>query len=93
MASLLIPLLIIERIDRKRKVLYWVGENKCSGVQCLMEWEKACTPKENGGLCVKNLHVQNFCPLVKPVTKLYTKTTHPGNCRPPLYHHTLLATA
>jgi hypothetical protein len=36
MASLLILMLIIEKIDRKRRAFFWAGEEACSGAQCLV---------------------------------------------------------
>jgi hypothetical protein len=38
MASLLIPILIIEKLDRKRRIL--AGDDACSGAKCLVAWEK-----------------------------------------------------
>jgi hypothetical protein len=45
MASLLIPLLIIEKIVRKCRAFFWAGDDACTGAQCLVAWKKACTPR------------------------------------------------
>jgi hypothetical protein len=39
MASLLLPILILQKIDRKRKSFFWAGEDHCSGAQCLVAWD------------------------------------------------------
>jgi hypothetical protein len=55
MSSLLIPILVLEKIDKRRRAFFWAGHEICSGAQCLVAWEKTCTPKNNAGLGVKNL--------------------------------------
>jgi hypothetical protein len=65
MASLLIPLLIIEKIDKRRRAFFWEGEDTVSGSQCLVAWSRACLPKKMAGLGIKNLHLQNVYLLLK----------------------------
>lgn len=63
---LLLPILIIQKIDKKKgRDFFWVGDDTCSGAQCLVACERVCSPKENGGLGVKNLYLQNVCLLLK----------------------------
>jgi hypothetical protein len=45
--------------------------------QCLIAWENICKPKKNGGLGIKNLHLQNKCLLMKFVVKALLPTPTP----------------
>jgi hypothetical protein len=65
MSSLLLPILIIQKIDKRRRTFFWSDDEHCTGAQCLVAWERVCTPKDCGGLGVKNLHAQNICLLLK----------------------------
>jgi hypothetical protein len=65
MASLFISLLLIEKIDKKRRAFFWAGEDSCLDAQCLVAWSRACMPKKSAGLGIKNLHVQNIWLLLK----------------------------
>jgi hypothetical protein len=62
MASLLLPILILQKIDKKRKSFFWAGDDHCTGAQCLVSWDSA---KHSGGLGVKNLCIQNICLMLK----------------------------
>jgi len=42
-----------------------------SGAQCLVAWEKACLPKEQGGLGIKDLRSFNQCLLLKLLHRLH----------------------
>ncbi|GJM96263.1 hypothetical protein PR202_ga13083 [Eleusine coracana subsp. coracana] len=42
-----------------------------NGVQCLVAWERACQPKEAGGLGLKQLDTQNQCLLLKLLHRLH----------------------
>ena len=49
-----------------------MADNKCHGSKCLVAWENACTPKEEGGLGLKDLVLQNCCMLMKLIDKLFS---------------------
>ena len=77
MSSLAIPISIIKAIDSKRRAFFWAADDTCSGAQCLVAWDKACTPKNVGGLGVKNLNAQNVCLLLKLCYKFLHATDTP----------------
>jgi hypothetical protein len=63
MVSLLIPLLIVEKLDKKEgPFLGWGGFVLRFTV---LSYSRACLPKQSVGLGIKNLHVQNVCLLLK----------------------------
>jgi hypothetical protein len=55
----------IEKLNKKKRAFFWAHEETCTGAQCLVAWDKVCTPKSAGGLGVKNLEIQNVCLLLK----------------------------
>jgi hypothetical protein len=79
MASLLLPILILQKIDRKRKSFFWAGDDHYSGAQCLVAWDSVCLSKPDGGIGVKNLRVQNVCLLLKFCYKTLHNPTTPWN--------------
>lgn len=70
MSTINIPKTVVKAIDRRRRAFFWTGEDTCHGSKCLVAWENVQTPKEAGGLGVKDLHSQNHCLLMKFVDKL-----------------------
>src|SRR6185295_5491168 len=55
-AAMLPPPGVTDVLDRKRRAFLWSGESTTSGAQCLVAWEKACLPKQQSGLRVKDLN-------------------------------------
>jgi hypothetical protein len=51
------PKWLIKKIDRIRRSFLWCGEENASGAKCLVNWKQVCSPKEFGGLGVKDLHL------------------------------------
>ena len=47
-------------------------------VSCLVAWDKVRCSKDQGGLGIKDLEVQNICLLLKLLHKLYTATQSSG---------------
>jgi len=70
-SAMLLPRGIIDVLDRKRRAFLWSGESTTSGAQCLVAWEKACLPKEQGGLGIKDLRSFNQCLLLKLLHRLH----------------------
>jgi len=72
MLALEVPKTIIKAIDRRRRAFFWTGEGSCHGSKCLVAWESIQAAKENGGLGVKDLELQNHCLLMKFIDKLFS---------------------
>ncbi|TVU23691.1 hypothetical protein EJB05_26070, partial [Eragrostis curvula] len=49
----------------------WSGEEKTSGAQCLVAWDKVTTLREHGGLGIRDLAFQNNCLLLKLIHRLH----------------------
>ncbi|CAN6345376.1 unnamed protein product [Urochloa humidicola] len=71
MSVLSLPQGVLDAFDKRRRAFLWSGEDSVSGAQCLMAWEQACLPKEQGGLGIKNIAVQNQCLLLKLLHRLH----------------------
>ena len=71
MSSLLLPQGTLDALDRRRRAFLWSGEDHVSGAQCLVSWEQVCQTKEQGGLGVKDLAMQNKCLLLKLLHRLH----------------------
>ncbi|GJN36544.1 hypothetical protein PR202_gb25416 [Eleusine coracana subsp. coracana] len=65
MGAILMPQGFITALDCRRRAFLWAGEETVSGAQCLVSWERACLPKVDGGLSVRDLGLQNTCLLMK----------------------------
>ncbi|WVZ65394.1 hypothetical protein U9M48_014768 [Paspalum notatum var. saurae] len=71
MTALQLPAGVIKAVDAKRRSFLWTGTDTAKGGQCLVAWENACRAKEDGGLGIKRLDVQNSCLLLKLVHRLF----------------------
>ncbi|WVZ49070.1 hypothetical protein U9M48_000451, partial [Paspalum notatum var. saurae] len=71
MTALQLPAGILEQIEAKHRSFLWTGTDKSKAGQCLVAWESACKSKEDGGLGIRRLDVQNSCVLLKLVHRLY----------------------
>jgi hypothetical protein len=72
MSALSVPKTIIKAIDRGRSAFFWTGDDVCHGSKCLVAWENVQARKEDGGLGVKDLELQNRCLLMKFIDKLFS---------------------
>jgi hypothetical protein len=77
MCTLRLPITVIDTIDRARKDCLWRGNDVNAKRKPLIAWKKVTTPKENGGLGVINLIVQNQALLLKPLHKFVNKVDTP----------------
>lgn len=71
MVALLVPQGVVQALDKCRHAFLWIGEDKCSGTRCLIAWGRVCRSKQEGGLGVKDIAVQNGCLLLKLLHKLH----------------------
>ena len=73
MSSLQIPAATIELMDKKRRAFLWSADKngKSSPAACLVAWLKVCSPKEQGGLGIRDLGIQNICLLLKLIHRLH----------------------
>ncbi|CAN6171822.1 unnamed protein product [Urochloa humidicola] len=65
----------IEAVDAQRQAFIWTGDDHCSGGQCKAAWDMVCWDKEQGGLGVKNLSIQNRGLMLKFLDKLHRPPT------------------
>jgi hypothetical protein len=59
-----IPKGVLERIDYYHSMFFWQGENHKKKYR-LARWDILCQPKDQGGLGIQNIDVQNKCLLRK----------------------------
>lgn len=77
MCSLPLPKGVIAAIDRRRRSFLWTGDDSASSSQCLIAWKRVCLPKEEGGLGIKSIGLQNRCLLLKFTHKLFHHESTP----------------
>jgi hypothetical protein len=71
MCALQLPPGLISKLYQKRRGFLWAGDQKASGASCLVAWDKVQTSRQQGGLGIKNLGVQNCYLLLKLVHRLH----------------------
>jgi uncharacterized membrane protein YobD (UPF0266 family) len=64
-----VPKGILKKLDFYLSNFFWQGDNHKKKYR-LTKWEILCLPKEQGGLGIINLEVQNICLLIKWLFKL-----------------------
>lgn len=70
-SALLLPLGMIQEIDRRCQGFFWVGQEKITEGQCKVAWDIVCVPFSHGGLGFSSLHKFNQCLLLKHLLKLH----------------------
>jgi hypothetical protein len=65
MGAFELPEGVMDALDALRRAFLWAGEETVSGAQCLVSWKKACLPKVEGSLGIRDLRLQNTCLLLK----------------------------
>ena len=68
-----LPKWVVKHIDRLRRSFLWKGNDKCSGISCLVGWGRVCTLKINGGMGVTDLLTQNEALLSKWIWKIQSQ--------------------
>jgi hypothetical protein len=71
MGAVQLPPGVIDVLDVRRRAFLWAGEDSVSGAQCLVSWNKACLPKKEGGLGIRDLRLQNTCLLLKLIHRAH----------------------
>lgn len=64
MCTVVIPLGVIEIIDKARRRCLWRKEKNKERVNSLAAWDMICKPKEKGGLGILDLRIQNKALLI-----------------------------
>jgi hypothetical protein len=77
MGAMLLPPALIRAIDALRRAFLWNAAEKASGAKCLVAWESVCRSKEEGGLGIRSLAVQNECLQVKLLHRLHSRQNLP----------------
>jgi len=72
MGALPLPPGVIQQVDRRRRSFLWTGEGDARGASCLVAWDKVRDTKDQGGLGIRDLGIQNTCLLLKLIHKLFT---------------------
>jgi hypothetical protein len=67
----------LNSIDRARKHGLWRGSDVAGRGKPLLAWEKVTTPKDKGGMGLKNLRIMNEALLIKHLHKFYNKEDIP----------------
>jgi hypothetical protein len=65
MCTSVIPLEVIEIIDKARRRCHWRKDKNKERVNFLAAWNMVCKPKDNGGMVIINLQLQNKALLLK----------------------------
>ena len=68
--TLKLPPTVIEEIDKYRKHALWSGAKIHRAGSCLATWDTTCRPKEEGGLGIINLQIENTTLLLKFLDKV-----------------------
>jgi hypothetical protein len=64
-----VPKGVLEKIDYFRARFFWQNDSQKKKYR-LMKWDVTCQPRDQGGLGVTNIEVQNRCLLSKWLFKL-----------------------
>jgi hypothetical protein len=71
MGALDLPPGVITALNKLHRAFLWAAADRVSGAQCLMAWDLVCRSKEEGGLGIRLLSVQNSCLQIKLLHRLH----------------------
>jgi len=77
MCTYLLPKTVIKQIDKYREHYLWRGSDINSKKQPKAAWKLVCNSKENGGLGVHDMQIQNESLLLKHLHKFFNKCDIP----------------
>jgi hypothetical protein len=73
LCTLKVPAAVIHQLDEYRKHCLWDRGDINRKGGCLVAWKNACLPKEQGGLGIINVRIQNTALLLKHLHKFYNR--------------------
>lgn len=68
---------ILNHVNKSSRTFLWYGKDINKRGNCLAKWNMVCKPKDEGGLGVLNLRVQNVALLMKHLHKFYNHADVP----------------
>ena len=71
MCTIKVPVTILVYFEKSGRQFLWSGKEIHKQGKCLANWKLVCRPKDQGGLGVINLRVQNQALLMKNLLKFY----------------------
>jgi len=71
MMAVSLPPGVIAKIDKRRRSFLWTGKGEAHGSNCLIAWDQVRQCRDQGGLGIKDLAIQNICLLLKLLHKLH----------------------
>ena len=70
MACFLWPAKSMDKLEQILRGFLWQGKNSAKGGHCLVAWETVITPKNNGGLGIRNLRAHNMAMICKLMSNI-----------------------
>ena len=77
MCSLKVHYTVLDHVDKSSRNFLWYGNDINKKGKCLASWEMICKPKNQGGLGVLNLRIQNQALIIKHLFKFFNKADIP----------------
>jgi hypothetical protein len=77
MYSFKVPVTIFVHFEKSERQFLWFDRENKIQEKCLASWEMMCRPKDQGGLGILNLRVQNQAVLMKNLHKFYNNAYIP----------------
>jgi hypothetical protein len=71
MGAMELPAGLLDALEKLRRTFLWAPADRASGAKCLVTWDLVCRPKEEGGLGVHDLRIQNKCLQMKLLHRLH----------------------
>jgi hypothetical protein len=71
MCTIKIPVTIFVHFEKSGRQFLWANKDDFKHGKCLASWDMVCKPKDQGGLGVLNLRIQNKALLMKNLYKFY----------------------
>jgi hypothetical protein len=72
MGAIELPAGLLDALDKLRRSFLWAPADRASGAKCHVAWDLVCRPKEEGGLGVHDLRIQNKCLQMRLIHRLHS---------------------